>query len=95
MLIDILAKDSDNQPFYTGGAGVPGLGPVTASIDYVLFGDIIEVRVKDDDGTILGDWTARNTYPARTITAVKNADSTVAVTDDASNTYVKESKDAA
>jgi len=95
MLIDVLVKDNDNQPCFQGGAGIPGVGTVTAKLDYVMFGDIIEVRAKEDDGTILGDWVARNVYPANVITATQFEDKSIAVTDDASNTYVKESKDAA
>jgi hypothetical protein len=94
MLIDVLAKDGDNQPFYQGGAGIPGKGTVTAGVDYVLFGDTIEVRVKDDDGAILGDFVARNVYPASVVTATQFEDGSIAVVDNASNTYTEETKNA-
>jgi len=89
MLIEVLARDGDNQPFYTGHASAPGMGTAAAALDYVLFGDVIEVRVKADDGKVLGDWTARNVYPAAVVTATQFSDGSVAVVDNASNTYTK------
>jgi hypothetical protein len=92
MLIEVTCKDVDGQPYYTGSAGSSRSGsdtPLTTELDYVLFGDTIEVRVKADDGTILGDWTARNVYPAAVVTATQFSDGSIAVVDNASNTYTK------
>jgi hypothetical protein len=89
MLIDVLVKDSDNRPYHRGGASILGKGTAAAGVDYVRFGDTIEVRVKDDDGTILGDFVARNVYPANVVTATQFENKSIAVTDDASNIYTK------
>ena len=94
MLIEVLAKDDHSQPFYTGCAATPGVSTVTAELDYITFGDIIEVRVKDDEGKILGDFFAKNVYPANVVTATQFGDGSIAVTDNASNTYYKAVKNA-
>jgi hypothetical protein len=87
MRIEVLARDGESQPFCQADAS--GEGTVTVGIDYVLFGDIIEVRVKDDDGKTLGDWVARNVYPTAVVTATQFEDGSIAVVDNASNTYTK------
>jgi hypothetical protein len=92
MLLEVLCRDTDGQPYYQGGAATLGAATVTAELDYVLMGDKIEVRVKSDDGEVLGDWSAPNVYPARVVTATQFGNG-VAVTDDASNTYYKAAKD--
>ena len=81
MLLEVLCRDKDGLPFFTGE------GPGTVGMDYVLFGDTIEIKAKADDGTSLGEWIARNVYPANVVTATQYEDGSVGVTDNAANRY--------
>jgi len=96
MRIEVSARDNNSQqPFYTAYANGVGSSLMIAGVNHILFGDTIEVKVKTDDGTFLGQWTARNVFAAKVISVIQFDDGVIAVTDNASNTYTKEVKDAA
>jgi|SRR5271168_3036347 len=92
MRIEAVAKDGDGGTFYSGYSEAKEATTVSMMLDAMLSGDTVEVKVRDDNGLLLGEWAARNMYPADTLTATQFQDGIVTVTDNASNTYVKEKK---
>ena len=89
MLLDIIVRDCGGKVVEMTGAWVSGLDRADVPLFSVAPGYEIQADVKDDKGRHLGTYFAFHAYVPTRVTATKS-DGGVAVTDDASNTYIRE-----
>lgn len=90
MLFNIIVRDVNGTVIEMPGQFVPGLDTIVVPLVNAVAGCEIQAEVRDDDSNLLGTFYAAHIFETKAVTATKLEDGTVAVTDDASNTYISE-----
>ena len=89
MQLEVIVRNAGGR--VTDMAGT--LSPTSVAVVTLAFvepGSEIEAVARDNEGDFLGTFYAANAFETHTVTATQFEDGGVAVTDDASNTYVRE-----